>query len=66
MDNKVDSLKRIRVVEESAAVSMAGWTLEKFDMIHERDDLGTTGEHLNSDLKGLCKQDSDHASVQCL
>lgn len=40
------ALKRVRVVEETAAASFATWTFEKIDMIHERDEELVTVERL--------------------
>lgn len=35
---KAEALKPVQVVEETAAVSLAGWTLEKGDMVCERNE----------------------------
>lgn len=61
---KPDALKCVRVVDETAAASWAGWTLEKIDMFGGRDKTSHTMNRLYTDLMGLCGQFFVHAAVQ--
>lgn len=61
---KADALERVRVLEETAAASWAGWTLREIAIAGEVDETHTTINRLNTDLMSLRKQVSAHVTVQ--
>lgn len=50
------ALERVGVVEETGAALLAGWTLEKTDMVREPDQSHAMVERLNADFVSVCER----------
>lgn len=61
---KSASLERMHVVEDTAAASLVGWNLEKFDIYRLREESCTMVDCFNTNFAPICEQVSSKAALQ--
>lgn len=54
----------MRIVQDTAAASFAGWTIDEIDIFLQHEKVRATVEHLDTDFAEVHNQASGHADLQ--